>query len=44
MSSSPKRKGKTNLSNYTIINSDKENLVGVTIDNHLKFESHIKNM
>ena len=26
------------------MNSDKEKLLGVTIDNHLKFESHIKNL
>ena len=35
---------KANILNYTIINSDKEKLLGVTIDNHLKFESHIKNL
>ena len=35
---------KANISNYTIINSDKEKLLGVTIDKHLKFESHIKNL
>ena len=33
-----------NVSNYTIINSDKEKLLGVTIDKHLKLESHIKNL
>ena len=26
------------------MNSDKEKLLGVTIDSHLKFESHIKNL
>ena len=26
------------------MNSDKEKLLGVTIDNHLKFESHTKNL
>ena len=41
---STKEKLKANISNYTIINSDKEKLLGVTIDNHLKFESHIKNL
>ena len=40
---STKEKLKANISNYTIINSDKEKLLGVTIDNHLKCESHIKN-
>ena len=39
-----KEKLKANISNYTTINSDKEKLVGVTTDNHLKFESHIKNL
>ena len=41
---STKEKLKANISNYTIMNSDKEKLLGVTIDNHLKFESHIKNL
>ena len=46
MSSSPKHKekSKANISNYTIINSDEENLLGVTIDNHLKSELHIKHL
>ena len=46
MSCSPKHKRiiKANISNYTIINSDKERLLGVTVDSHLKFESHIKNL
>ena len=35
-----KEKLKASISNYTIMNSDKERLLGVTIDNHLKFESH----
>ena len=39
-----KEKIKANISNYKIINSDKENLLGVTTDNHLKFDSHIKNL
>ena len=39
---STKEKLKANISNYTIINSDKEKLLGVTIDNHQKRESHIK--
>ena len=39
-----KEKLKVNISNYVIINSDKEKLLGVTIDNHLKFESHIKSL
>ena len=39
---STKEKLKPNKSNYTIMNSDKEKLLGVTIDNHLKFESNIK--
>ena len=38
-----KEKLKANISNYTIINSDQEKLLGVAIDNHLKFELHIKN-
>ena len=41
---STKEKLQANISNYKIINSDKEKLLGVTIDNHLKFESHIKNL
>ena len=41
---STNEKLKVNISNYAIINSDKEKLLGVTIDNHLKFESHIKNL
>ena len=41
---STKEKLKANISNYTIINSDKEKLLGVTIDNHQKLESHIKNL
>ena len=32
-----KEKLQANISNYTIINSDKEKLLGVTIDSHLKF-------
>ena len=39
-----KEKLKANISNYTIINSDQEKLLGVAIDNHLKFELHIKNL
>ena len=39
-----KEKIKANISNYKIINSDKEKLLGVTTDNHLKFDSHIKNL
>ena len=39
---STKEKLKANISNYKIMSGDKEKLVGVTIDNHLKFESHIK--
>ena len=39
-----KEKLKVNISNYAIINSDKEKLLGVTIDNHLKFETHIKSL
>ena len=39
-----KEKLKANISNYTIINSDQEKLLGVALDNHLKFESHIKNL
>ena len=39
-----KEKLQANILNYTIINSDKEKLLGVTIDSHLKFESHIKNL
>ena len=37
-----KKKLKANILNYAIINSDKEKLIGVTIDNHLKSESHKK--
>ena len=39
-----KEKLKANISNYTIINSHKEKLLGETIDNHLKFESYIKKL
>ena len=39
-----KEKLKANISNYIIINSDKEKLIAVAVDNHLKFESHIKNL
>ena len=39
-----KRKTKCKLSSYTIMNRDKEKLLVVTIDNHLKFESHIKHL
>ena len=38
------KKLKANISNYTIMNSAKEKLLGVTIDNHLKIESHMKNL
>ena len=41
---STKEKLKVNISNYAIMNSDEGKLLGVTIDNHLKFESHIKNL
>ena len=41
---STNKKLKANISNYTIMNSDKEKLLEVTIDNHLKFKSHIKNL
>ena len=33
-----------NISIYTVMISDKEKLLRVAIDNHLKFESHIKNL
>ena len=33
-----------NIKKKLTANSDKEKLLGVTIDNHLKFESHIKNL
>ena len=39
-----KEKLKVNISYYAIMNSDKEKLLGITIDNHLKFEPHIKNL
>ena len=39
---STKEKLKANISNYKIMSGDKEKLLGVTIDNHLKFESNIK--
>ena len=41
---STKEKIKARRSNYTIMNCDKEKLLGVTIDNHLKFDSHIKHL
>ena len=41
---STKKKIKARISNYTIMSCDKEKLLGVTIDNHLKFESHIKHL
>ena len=41
---STNEKLKASISNYRIINIDKEKLLGVTIDNHLKCESHIKNL
>ena len=41
---STKEKLKANISNYIIMNSDKEKLFGVTIDNHIKSESHIKHL
>ena len=41
---STKEKLEANMSNYAIMNSDKEKLLGVTVDNHLKFESLIKNL
>lgn len=40
---STKEKLKANIPNYIVTNSDKEKLLGVTIDNLLKFETHIKN-
>ena len=39
-----KKKLKADISSYTIINSDQEKLIGVTIANHLNSESHIKNL
>ena len=36
---STKEKLKANISNYTMMNSDKEKLLGLTIDSNLKFES-----
>ena len=39
---SGKEKLKANISNYAIMNSDKEKLLGETVDNYLKFESHKK--
>ena len=41
---SKNEKLKTNISNYNVLNSDKEKLLVVAIDNHLKFESHIKDL
>ena len=41
---STKEKLKAHISNYTIMNIDKEKLLAVTIDNHLKMEPHIKNL
>ena len=41
---STKEKLKANISIYTVMISDKEKLLRVAIDNHLKFESHIKNL
>ena len=33
-----------NVSKFKIANSNKEKLLGVTIDNHLKFETHIERL
>ena len=41
---STQEKLKANISNYTITNSNKDKLLRVTIDNPLKFESHVKNV
>ena len=41
---STKEKLTANVSNIRITNSNKEKLLGVTIDNHLKFESHIESL
>ena len=41
---STKKKLTANVSNFKITNSNKEKLLGVTIDSHLKFESHIENL
>ena len=41
---SRKEKLKANISNYTIMNNAKQKLLEVTIENHLKFDSHIKNL
>ena len=41
---STKEKLKANISSDTIMSSAKEKLLGVTINNHLNFESYIKNL
>ena len=41
---STREKLKASRLNYTIINSDKEKLLGVTTDNHPTFESRIRNL
>ena len=41
---STKGKLTANISNFKITNSKKEKLLGVTIDNDLKFESHIESL
>ena len=41
---STKGKITANISNFKITNSKKEKLLGVTIDNDLKFESHIESL
>ena len=41
---STKGKLTANISNFKVTNSIKEKLLGVTIDNDLKFESHIESL
>ena len=41
---STKEKLTANVSDFKIASSNKEKLLGVTIDNHLKFESHIESL
>ena len=41
---STKEKLTANVSKFKIANSNKEKLLGVTIDNHLKFETHIESL
>ena len=41
---STKEKLTANVSNFEIINSNKEKLLAITIDNHLKFASYVESL